>query len=149
MVYNWQTTRTTELLRLLMIKEFEKKYNINVTCFGCRRSDGPIDYYLMQTTLAVLLPLVTERKDITQICKLLRCSGYLLLLIPISLNYCSCSLIILSCTRMAREGILIFVKISWKKAVSSLDRLTVRCDYCASTGIPSQTVNVKKDTIVY
>ena len=127
-----------------MIKEFEKKFNINVTCvLGCRRSDGPIDYYLLQRTLAVLLPLVTERKDTTQICKLLRCSGYLQLLIPISLNYCSCSLIILSSTRIAKERIS---RPRGKRlAVSSFDRLTVRCDYVRELTYHHR-LNVRKDT---
>ena len=107
----WQTVRTTELLRHpLVIKEFEKKYNINVIfVFNTGFENDSTGFCLLEwRPVSLFLPPLTGRRDRTPRCgKLLRHSGCPLLLILISLYS---SLIILSFTGLPREEILTSVE---------------------------------------
>ena len=107
----WQTVRTTELLRHpLVIKEFEKKYNINVICFlNAGIGIDSTGFCLLEwRPVSLFLPPLTWRKGKTQRWgKLLSHSGCLLLLILISLYS---SLVLLSSTGLPREEILTSVE---------------------------------------
>ena len=111
----WQTVRTTELLRHpLVIKEFEKKYNINViSVFNTGFENDSTEFCLLEwRPVSLFVPPVTGGTNRTQRWgELLRHFGCLLLLILISLYS---SLVLLSSTGLPWEEILTSVE-TWCK----------------------------------